>query len=170
MKLIFAIGNPGSSYKYTYHNLGLLLSDYLINKNVIWDKKETSQYVYLKLEKYNILQSKVFMNSSFDALRELYFFYKLVPENILVLHDDLSLKKYQFKLKYTEGLGGHNGLRDIAKNIGPKFPKLRIGIDHPKNFNANLVVADYVLSKIDVNAWKNFYDEGIKEINKWIES
>lgn len=170
MKLIFAIGNPGITYKYTYHNLGLLLSDHLINQNTVFDKKESSKYVFLKLEKYNVLQSNVFMNSSFDALREVYNFYKLVPEDILVLHDELSLKKYQFKLKYTDGLGGHNGLRDISKNIGPKFARLRIGIDHPKNFNPNLIVHDYVLSKIDVNAWQDFYDDGIKEINKWVES
>lgn len=167
MKLIFALGNPGLSYKYTYHSVGLLLSDYLISNNVVLDKKERAMSVYYRLGEYNILQSRVYMNNSFSALRDFYTYFKLTPSDILVLHDELSLPRYTFRLKFTEGLGGHNGLRDIAKNIGPNFAKLRIGIDHPKNFNPHLDVSSYVLSKLDFDEWSKHFQDGVSEIDKW---
>ncbi|WP_342261768.1 aminoacyl-tRNA hydrolase [Alphaproteobacteria bacterium endosymbiont of Tiliacea citrago] len=168
MKFVFAIGNPGLCYKNTYHSLGLLLSDALLKKCGYIQKKETNRYVFYKTpNNVNIIQSKVFMNVSFDALRELYMFFKFKPEDLLVLHDELSIKKFTFKLKTTEGLGGHNGLRDIANNIGKKFAKLQIGIDHPKNFNPNLDVSSYVLSKLNISEWEPYFEDGIKEILNW---
>lgn len=168
MKIVFAIGNPGLNYKYTYHNLGILFSDYLIQNSLVLEQKITKKYIFYRLNNYNVVQSNVYMNCSFEALREIFVFYKLKSEDILVVHDELNLNKYSIKLKYTEGLGGHNGLRDIARNIGPKFARLKIGIDHPKNFNDTLDVSSYVLSKLNIDEWKNTFDKGLIELAVWL--
>jgi len=166
MKLIFAIGNPGIKYKFNYHNLGLLFADFLINKhNVISEKIETNFHLF-KFEEFSLLKSKVFMNLSYQALGPIYNFYKI--EKLLVVHDDLTLKKHEIKLKHTQGNSGHNGLKDIANHI-KEFDRLRIGIDHPKNFNPEMATDSYVLSNIDdLSQWQECFEKGLIETQKWI--
>lgn len=168
MKVVFAIGNPRPEYEFTYHNLGILLAEYFLKKTPSFKLKSTKKCDIYAVSNAQFVISNVYMNTSFDALRDIYHFFKLKSEDLLVLHDELSLKKFQFRCVRTEGLGGHNGLRDIARNIGPNFAKLRIGIDHPKNFNPNLSVSSYVLSRLDYEEWEKYFDIGVNEIQRWL--
>lgn len=162
MQVIFGIGNPGESYKYTYHNLGILFTEFLLSNFDILSEKKEKNYNYFVLKNFHIIQSKVYMNNSFDALRDIYTFYKFKPEKILVAHDELGLSKFSVKLKSTKGLNGHNGLRSIAGNIGANFLRLQFGIDHPKNFNSYIDVSSYVLSKLNLNEWTDSFVSGVK--------
>lgn len=163
MKLVFGIGNPGDRYYFTYHNLGVLFLDFMLKNFKIISFKKKSMYDYFVLEDFCILKSKVYMNCSYDALREIYTFYKLRPTDVCVVHDELGLEKFKVNFKTTQGLNGHNGLRHIAQNIGPTFFRLRFGIDYPNNNKLN--VADYVLSNLSIKDWEEPFIEGVNLLN-----
>jgi peptidyl-tRNA hydrolase len=85
------------------------------------------------------------------------------------MHDELMLPKYDLKLKQSQGNAGHNGLRSLSGHI-QNYSRLRIGIDHPKNFNSQMAVDSYVLSNIDdISRYKDaFENEGLKLIKEWL--
>jgi PTH1 family peptidyl-tRNA hydrolase len=169
MKLLFAIGNPGPKYEKTYHNLGILFANFLKTKFSVQKSVQKEKYNLLEFENFSILISNVYMNCSAQALLPVLNFYKFKPENILVAHDELGIKKYRIRIKLDQGNGGHNGLRDISAHI-KNFPRLQFGIDHPKNFNPHLDVSDYVLSTIDdLQKWQDAFEkEGLPVFLNWL--
>jgi len=169
MKCIIGLGNPGAQYSKTYHNLGLIFVTWLHellhsrSANELIVKK--SEYETIKLQQCLLIKPNTYMNTSFKALGPTYNLYKLQAENILVMHDELMLQKYDIKLRVPDGItapgnAGHNGLRNISEHISPHFARLRIGIDHPKNFNSRISVHDYVLSQIDsIDGYKKEFEK-----------
>lgn len=148
IELIAGLGNPGPKYEKTRHNVGFWFIDALAQ----------SKGAKLKLEnKFNgeigkaeiagspvwLLKPSTFMNNSGQAVASLAKFYKIPPEKILVVYDDLDLPPATLRLKQDGGHGGHNGLRDIMAHLGSKnFVRLRIGIGHP---GISSEVTNYVL-------------------------
>lgn len=178
MKYIVALGNPGSKYAKNYHNLGLICATWLSTKlpHEKNQKLKSPKYELLEFEKFKLIRSLVFMNTSFEAISQIYKASHLKPANLLVMHDELMINKYDIKLKMSNkqqalGNAGHNGLRNISDNIGPNFSRLRIGIDHPKNFSNNLCVTDYVLSNIDsIEKYHQAFEAHVLDlINHWLE-
>src|SRR5690625_1354189 len=95
-----------------------------------------------------------FMNRSGQALAAIARFYKIKPQEILVVHDELDLAPGAVKIKFGGGHAGHNGLRDIQKALGsPDFWRLRLGIGHPRDVGSRQGVADYVLSAPRRSEW-----------------
>ncbi|SFP74886.1 peptidyl-tRNA hydrolase [Nitrosomonas cryotolerans] len=148
MKLIVGLGNPGKEYVDTRHNAGFQWINNLVDKLGVSLRAEARFHgLCARVGQGNaelyLLEPQTYMNASGRAVAALCRFYKIQPEQIIVIHDELDLLPGVSKLKWGGGLGGHNGLKDIAAQLGTKdFWRLRIGIGHPGNRNA---VVDYVL-------------------------
>ncbi len=148
MILICGLGNPGNKYKYTRHNVGFLLLDFIADEERFAFQKE-KRFKGLgfkgKLNKEDAfyLMPETFMNLSGDSVLPVVSFFKLHPQNVIVIHDDVDLPFGTIKLKMGGGSGGHNGLKSIQSKIGNNFVRIRIGIGRPKN--PHMDTADYVL-------------------------
>ncbi len=148
IKLIVGLGNPGNEYAKTRHNAGFWWIDELCaNERIALkpEKKFHGDAARLSQGSHELwlLQPMTFMNASGRAVQALATFYKILPREILVVHDELDLPPGTVKMKHGGGHGGHNGLKDMAAHLGtPDFWRLRIGIGHPGDRDA---VIGYVL-------------------------
>jgi len=147
VKLVVGLGNPGPEYEATRHNAGFWWVENLADAQRVRLRTEAKFFGRvgrLTGDPYDcwLLLPNTYMNESGRAVQALAAFYKISPENILVVHDELDLPPGTARLKKGGGVAGHNGLKDIAARIGPDFWRLRIGIGHPGDRNA---VTDYVL-------------------------
>lgn len=140
IKLLIGLGNPGEKYAATRHNAGFWWIDELAvesNSKLALDAKFFG--VAGKLNPSSdtwLLKPTTFMNASGKAVAALAHYYKIFPEQILIIHDELDLPPNTAKLKKGGGHGGHNGLKDIAAALGTTdFWRLRIGIGHPGDRN-----------------------------------
>jgi PTH1 family peptidyl-tRNA hydrolase len=149
LKLIVGLGNPGRQYEKTRHNAGFLFIDGLAEElGATWSLEKRFQgmvaHFFQGDSKVWLLKPETFMNRSGQTVRKLAVYYKIKPEEILVVHDELDFDPGIVKLKKTGGHAGHNGLRDIIAYLGgADFWRLRIGIGRPPGRQP---VADYVLS------------------------
>ena len=148
IKLIVGLGNPGQDYQAHRHNVGFWFCDALAQLTNSHFKKETKflgEVTKANLSGQNIwlLKPTTFMNRSGGSIQSLANFYKIKPEQILVVHDELDLNPGVARLKFSGGHGGHNGLRDTIKALNSQdFFRLRIGIGHPGDKSK---VANFVL-------------------------
>ena len=133
---IIGLGNPGEKYRATRHNVGFWLADRLASaagEDFKAEKKVLGDVCQCALAYRNIrlLKPHTYMNESGQSVRRMLDFYKLEPENLLVMHDEIDLPPGIVRLKQGGGHGGHNGLRDIVSHCGRDFMRLRIGVGHP---------------------------------------
>lgn len=151
IRLIVGLGNPGPDYERTRHNAGFWLAEQVaddLRASFNLEKAFSGQVAKTRHGGENLLIAKpiTYMNRSGQCVGALARFYKLAPEQILVLHDELDLMPGQVKLKQGGGHAGHNGLRDIQAALGsPAFWRLRLGIGHPRTLGLQQQVADFVL-------------------------
>ncbi|MCP4486295.1 MAG: aminoacyl-tRNA hydrolase [Gammaproteobacteria bacterium] len=150
IRLIVGLGNPGADYISTRHNAGFwfvdLLAEYF-SQSFKFEKRFNAEASKLgnNAEDVYLLKPLTFMNRSGQPVAALTRYYKLKPEQILVVHDELDLEPGDNRLKHGGGHGGHNGLRDIIAHLGERdFFRMRIGIGHPGDRNQ---VVNYVLHK-----------------------
>lgn len=152
IRLIVGLGNPGAEYEKTRHNAGFWLADAYAQKLHASFSLEKNMSAWVAKGRHNgqaiiLAKPTTFMNRSGQAAGALMRFYKLQPEQVLVLHDELDLLPGQVKLKKGGGHAGHNGLRDIQQVFSsPDFWRLRIGIGHPRSLGLAQQVAAFVLS------------------------
>ena len=150
IKLFVGLGNPGPDYEATRHNAGFWWIDALARQLKVNLVPERSYYGLAGRTSVNgqsvwLLQPQTFMNLSGKSVASLARFFKIQPEEILVVHDELDLPPGQVKLKRGGSHAGHNGLRDIHAQLGsPDYWRLRIGIGHPGEKSE---VANWVLKK-----------------------
>lgn len=151
IKLIVGLANPGAEYAQTRHNAGAWYVDLLAQRHNQPLKEESKFFGYtarlnLAGNDVRLLVPTTFMNLSGKAVGALATFYRILPEEILVAHDELDLPPGVAKLKLGGSNGGHNGLKDIQSKLGnnPNFYRLRIGIGHPGDKNK---VVGFVLGK-----------------------
>jgi peptidyl-tRNA hydrolase, PTH1 family len=150
IQLIVGLGNPGSEYEATRHNVGRWLVEKLAaDKNLQFQTEPKFKSLIATIEIANkkcwLLLPSTYMNLSGEAVLKFVHFHKILPEYILVVHDELDLSPGVIRLKKDGGHGGHNGLRSIITQLGSKeFYRLRIGIGHPGDKD---LVSGYVLSK-----------------------
>lgn len=146
MRLIVGLGNPGGKYQNTRHNLGFMVVDELARKilplsKTKWqeDKKANSQFI--KIDSQLILvQPQTMMNASGFAVAKTANFYKVKPEDIWVVHDDVDLPLAKIKIRLGGAAGGHHGVESIIQQLGTdKFVRFRLGIGHPGRGNDKLV-------------------------------
>lgn len=147
MKLVVGLGNPGREYQDTRHNAGFWWVDALADAHGVAMRIESRFHgVVGRLVEHGsecrLLKPATFMNESGRSVHALAHFYKILPAEVLVVHDELDLEPGVAKLKKGGGVAGHNGLKDIATNLGNDFWRLRIGIGHPGD---RAQVSNYVL-------------------------
>jgi len=146
MFLIVGLGNPGKKYQNNRHNVGFMAIDAIANCHKL--EQQSSQYkadVYkgsIGGSKVIAIKPMTFMNDSGKSVSGFANFFKIPPENILVIHDELDLDLGRVKLNIGSGTAGHNGLKSINTMIANKYMKLRIGIGHPQSRE---LVTGYVL-------------------------
>ncbi len=151
IRLIAGLGNPGLQYRGTRHNMGYWLLDAIAEEKGLRfsaDTKFFGEVARLKCEQGDIwlLKPTTYMNLSGSAVQAMASYYKISPEEILVVHDELDIAPGCMKIKLGGGNAGHNGLKDItAKLSTPNFWRLRIGIGHPRVFCPQQQVYDWVL-------------------------
>jgi peptidyl-tRNA hydrolase (EC 3.1.1.29) len=149
LRAIIGLGNPGAQYAATRHNAGFWFVDALADFAGVSLRDQPKFHGALaKMPSADgeilLLEPMTFMNDSGRAVQALATFYKLPPESLLVVHDELDLPAGTARLKRGGGHGGHNGLRSIQQHIGPEFARLRIGIGHPGHRDR---VLGYVLGR-----------------------
>lgn len=153
IKLIVGLRNPGSAYAQTRHNVGAWFVEalaHLEKSSFKSDKKLRGDIATIQLGELSCLlfMPLSFMNINGECVRAMCQFYRILPHELLVVHDDLDLSVGCVRLKTGGGHGGHNGLRDLIAQIGSQeFHRLRMGIGHPGHRE---LVSDYVLSKPSV--------------------
>jgi peptidyl-tRNA hydrolase, PTH1 family len=145
IKLIVGLGNMGDKYESTRHNAGFWFVDAVAAQNNYKLALDAKMFGFVG--KFNtdnwLLKPTTFMNGSGKAVAALANYYKILPSEILVVHDELDLPTGSAKLKFGGGHGGHNGLKDIHAALGTAdYWRLRLGIDHPGDRNE---VINYVL-------------------------
>lgn len=147
IQLFVGLGNPGDKYVATRHNAGFWWIDQLASQTNSQLQLDSKMFgIAGKLNPHAdvwLLKPSTFMNASGKAVAALANYYKILPEQILVIHDELDLPPETVKLKKGGGHGGHNGLKDITSALGtPDFWRLRLGIGHPGERNE---VVNFVL-------------------------
>lgn len=170
MKLIVGLGNPGKEYENTRHNIGFQFIDsYLIRKNVSdsWVNKFNGLFLQTRLagEKVIFLKPQSYMNLSGGVVRRFVDYFNIDINDILIVSDDLDLSIGNFKLRAKGSSGGHNGLKDIEKNLGTsEYKRLKIGISNDKSVDCR----DYVLGKLSVST-KNLYNDLFLDLFKVLD-
>lgn len=163
MFLIVGLGNPGAEYANTRHNVGFVAVDNLADKYGFdsFRSKFDGLVAEGKIggEKVILLKPQTYMNLSGNSVVKAAMFYKILPENVIVIHDDLDLALGQIRAKIGGGAGGHNGIKSIDAHISPNYNRIRIGIGYPVEKKDDKVVA-HVLGKI-AKAEAEVVDESI---------
>jgi len=166
MKLIVGLGNPGVEYNNTRHNVGFELLDYICKKqNIDFTKEQfNAKYAVTRIDGERILMIKPlsYMNLSGGVVKKFVDYFKLSPEDVLVIQDDLDMPIGRVKIVQNSSSGGHNGIKDIEKNLKSKeYIRLKIGIGKSSQMDTK----DYVLSKFSEEEKKN-----LEEIYKKLEN
>lgn len=163
MLLIVGLGNPGKKYQSTRHNVGFMAVDEIAEKYEFSDYQKKFQGLFAQGEVNGanaiILKPQTYMNKSGSSVAEAAGFYKIPPENVIVLYDEIDLIPGKVRVKQGGGSGGHNGIRSMDAHIGNNYWRVRVGVGHPGDKD---MVTDYVLGK--------FTSQDKKVINNVIEA
>jgi PTH1 family peptidyl-tRNA hydrolase len=150
--LVVGLGNPGREYAGNRHNVGWMVVDELARRHgASWREKFSGRLAELRIDghKVALLKPETFMNESGRAVAAARAFFKLEPDAILVVHDEVDLESGRLQARLGGGLAGHNGLRSVAAYLKtPEFLRLRVGVGRPGRGDRR-PVADYVLSDFE---------------------
>ncbi len=148
--LVVGLGNPGSKYESTRHNMGFLALESLAEKKGLrFNKlrfKAWTATMEVGGEKALVMKPQTYMNLSGESVGEAARFYKIPPEHVLVISDDISLPTGKLRIRAGGSAGGHNGLKNIIQHLGSdKFPRIKVGVGSPKEGEHDVV--DWVIGK-----------------------
>lgn len=147
MKLLVGLGNPGSEYAGTRHNMGFQAVDAIVRRFSFSDWKKDCKGVIARGEidgeKVIVLKPHTFMNLSGEAVLAAISFFKIKPADVIIFHDDLDLPVGKVKVKTGGSAAGHNGIKNIDGHIGPDYMRVRIGVAQDRGIDT----VDYVLGK-----------------------
>ena len=153
IRLIVGLGNVGVEYERSRHNAGFWFIDHIASEcgaRFRTEKKFFGELARASIGQIDVwlLKPATFMNLSGQAVVAAALFYRLLPDQILIAHDELDLAPGDVRLKKGGGIAGHNGLKDVrARLTSAEFWRLRIGIGHPRDYQLQQPVADYVLHR-----------------------
>jgi peptidyl-tRNA hydrolase, PTH1 family len=152
--LVVGLGNPGREHERDRHNVGWMVADELARRmDGRWRAKFSGQLAEVRLDalRLALLKPETFMNDSGRSVAAATRFFKVEPESLLVVHDDVDLEPGRLQARAGGGLAGHNGLRSLAQTLGAQeFLRLRIGVGRPGRGDPRSV-ADYVLSPFELD-------------------
>ncbi len=161
MKLIVGLGNPGEKYNNSRHNLGFITLDHLLQKltklkQTFWTEEKKFKVMIKEVEmgskKVILLKPTTFMNDSGAAVQLYSSYYKIAPQEICVIHDELDMPLGKIKIRFGGSGGGHNGVSSILKYLGTdKFLRIRMGIGKEARRRASHDSSDYVLGTFETH-------------------
>lgn len=171
MKLLVGLGNPGSRYVRTRHNAGFLVLDLIAEELGITLNRKLFDAVYgeglLFQEPVILVKPQTFMNLSGKSVRQWQQFYKILPEDVVVIHDDIDMSSASVKMKKNGGHGGHNGIRSIIEETGQSdFFRIKLGVGKPPTedaFDKEYTVTNWVLGAFSEQELVNLRDIMFKE-------
>ena len=168
--IVAGLGNPGAEYKDTRHNAGFLAIDYIADS--VGVKIDRAKFKALVAEatiggaRVLLMKPQTYMNSSGEAIGEAATFYKIPPENVIVLHDEISFEPGLFRIRRKGSAGGHNGLKSIIAHLSSEaFPRIKIGVGQKPSPDYDLI--NWVLGKFsvdDLNKIKNEFESISKSV------
>ena len=152
--LVAGLGNPGREYAATRHNVGFLVVDELARRHGgSWRSKFSSDLSEVRVDgaRVALLKPQTYMNLSGRSVQPAARFFKVEPDALLVVHDEVDLEPGRLQLRAGGGLAGHNGLRSVAQALGSQeFLRLRVGVGRPQRGDPR-PVADFVLDPFDAH-------------------
>jgi PTH1 family peptidyl-tRNA hydrolase len=170
MFLIVGLGNPGAKYLENRHNIGFKAVDSINHRFSFsgWSEKFAGLVSKGEIDNHKVilLKPSTYMNNSGESVQKALAFFKITPENMIVIHDELDLPPLKMRYKIGGGNGGHNGLKCIQEKIGTAdFNRLRIGIGHPgvKDRVSSYVLSNFASSEKD--SFQDLCDEVSKNIS-----
>ncbi len=155
--IVAGLGNPGKEYQTTRHNAGFMAIDYIAEKCGVKIDRLKFKALIAEAEisgvRVLLMKPETFMNASGEAVAEAASFYKIPPENIIVLHDEISFDTGRFRIRRKGSAGGHNGLKSIIAHLSSdEFPRVKIGVGQKPSPDYDLV--DWVLGKFPLENYK----------------
>ncbi|BCA84733.1 peptidyl-tRNA hydrolase [Enterococcus saigonensis] len=176
MKMIVGLGNPGLKYAKTKHNIGFMTIDRLAQKyNVVFKRNnfeaEQGEF-FLNGEKIILVKPQTFMNDSGRAVGPLMTYLGVLPEELIVVYDDLDLAIGKIRLRQKGGAGGHNGIKSIISHLkgSQVFDRIKIGIGRPTQ---NMTVVNHVLSpfsQADLPMIETSIDEAVSALEEYFKT
>ena len=154
MKLIVGLGNPGTEYRETRHNVGFMVLDALVDRWRVtdqWREKFDALQIKTTVGEAPIILAKplTFMNLSGQAVQAMAAFYKIEPADVFIVTDDVALPLGRLRARREGGAGGHNGLKSVIQHLGTQaFPRMRVGVGRG---NGDRDLADHVLGRFDAS-------------------
>lgn len=146
--VVVGLGNPGSKYSETKHNIGYKIIDFISSKCNAQVKRlrhyALTGKCYLDGSSILLVKPQTFMNNSGASVKDILEYYKLPAEKVLIIFDDVMLKPGTIRIKRSGSDGGHNGIKSIISSIGSDFPRIKVGVGNSTFASTDL--ADYVLS------------------------
>ncbi len=171
MKLVVGLGNPGERYASTRHNVGFLVLDEIIKKYVASPhvNKKLGAILYFLDKERLLLKPQIFMNRSGGPVANIVRFYKIKPEDLLVVHDDVDLEFGDIKHQFAKGSAGHKGVDSIIESLGTdEFNRVRVGIGRP---TTPMEVDSWVLQKFsgeEIKKLHNIITRTVEVIINWL--
>ncbi len=155
--IIVGLGNPGAQYFHTRHNAGFLAIDYICNKyNARVNKSAHKGLVgeaTIVGKRVLLVKPQTFMNLSGECVRAALDFYKISPDNLIIIYDDISLDVGRLRVRRDGSAGGHNGIKSILEHLGTKtFPRIKVGVGQKPHPDYDL--ASWVLSEFKADELK----------------
>ncbi len=170
--LIVGLGNPGKEYRNNRHNVGFMVVDHLAERHGISLGKVQNRAIIgngrIAGRAVILAKPQTYMNRSGDAVGPLARYYKIPPNNVLVIYDELDLPFGTIRLRAKGGAGGHNGMKSVIQHLGEQFPRLRLGIGRPPG---RMPPAAYVLQDFgrdEVEWLPQILDEAVAAIETWL--
>ena len=172
MKIIAGLGNPGQKYDKTKHNTGFMTMDHYLDEKGLSLDKDKFEGLWTK-QKINgedviLLEPQTYMNESGRSVSQVANFFKVDPEDILIIQDDMDMPIGKIRIRANGKSGGHNGIKSIIRDLGTeKFNRLKIGIRHPKH----ATVVSWVLTPFNDEQQKlmdDAFDTSVKIIDDFI--
>ncbi len=156
MYLIAGLGNPTKEYDKTRHNVGFSVIDVLADRYRIDISEKKHKALcgrgVIEGQKVLLLKPQTFMNLSGESIRAAADYYKIEPEEMIVIYDDISLDPGQLRIRLKGSAGGHNGIKNIIANLGTQdFPRIKVGVGAKP---PHMDLADYVLSRFGAGEQK----------------
>ena len=177
--LIVGLGNPGTEYENTRHNVGFMFLDYMVDRKIISKFNYSDKFFcyiskYIENNDFIFVKPMTFMNNSGLVVSSLASYYKISSDGIFIVHDDLDLKLGKFKISKNKNASGHNGVLDIFRHVKTKdLTRIRIGIDNrTKQQKQNQSGASYVLSRFkkdEILVLKEVFESVLKSTNNLLD-
>ena len=171
--LIAGLGNPGRKYRGNRHNIGFMAVDRLADAHGITSSAVQNKAIVGNGRIHNhaviLAKPQTYMNNSGDAVGPLARYYKIPPERVLVVYDEIDLPFGTIRLREKGGAGGHNGMKSVINHLGDGFPRLRLGVGRP---SGRMPVPAYVLQdfhKDDLPLLDEVLDTAVRAIETFLK-